>query len=269
MQSVGSNLRNMGRRWTYLWRSVVALLALWLVGMKAAQQVKWIGPDPTLEFTLVVGAGVLVFADNVQAIYQTYRQPKADRLRRKMDLSLLACIRSLGEEPHVGVDPWGLGTSVYVYRKKWRIFDATRMVRIRPFRLTDDPQESIISWTDKKGVVGKAGREKLPQHADWTKQAPNWNADRSKAVALYKALSDEDRWGFSFEEFNQVACKYVEALAVPIMNRDGTKVLGVLGLDVPFRPHASGYVCALNTHEAERIATTCAKSLREALDSES
>lgn len=46
----------MGRIWSFVWRGGVALLALWLVNLKGAQQVRWIGPDPVLEFLLVIGA---------------------------------------------------------------------------------------------------------------------------------------------------------------------------------------------------------------------
>lgn len=256
----------MGRKWSYIWRSAVALLALWLVIMKAAQQVKWIGPDPLLEFSLVIGAGLLVFSDNAYGVYQIYRRPKTNARRRKMEKYLLACLRALGESP--GVDTFSLGASVYVYQRDWWRFNKRRLKRIRRYRLTDDPQESLISWNDTKGVVGKAARLGLPQHADWTKLAPLWNAEGSITVDTYNALSESDKWGFSYEEFHQVASKYVEALAVPIMNQEGSKVIGVLGLDVPYRSRAKDYSCVLKSYDAKQIATTCAIGLREVLSGE-
>ena len=51
----------LGRIWGFVWRGGAALLALWLAGMKGAQQLKWIGPDPVLEFLPVIGAGLWQF----------------------------------------------------------------------------------------------------------------------------------------------------------------------------------------------------------------
>lgn len=255
----------MERVWNYSWRSIVALLGLLLVFLKAAQQVKWIGPDPALEFSLVMGAGLMVFLDNAYGVYLLYLKPKADKRRRKVEKHLLACLRTLGRDRAL---TFNLGASVYVYQRNWWRLDKKRLRRVRRYRLTDDPQESLISWSDAKGVVGKAAREGLPQHADWTALAPVWNANGGASVESYAALPEADRWGFSFEEFRQVASKYVEALAVPIMNRQGTKVLGVLGLDVPYRADSRKNSCILNTDDARRVASTCAIGLREVLDGE-
>ncbi|NHW49195.1 hypothetical protein HAV21_20245 [Paenarthrobacter sp. MSM-2-10-13] len=255
----------MGRIWSYVWRIAVALLALWLVGLKAAQQVKWIGPDPWLEFVLVVGAGVLVFADNIHAVVQLYKRPGEEKRRRKIEKTLLACVRALGENS-VALDTFSLGASVYVYRRRGWFSSNRPMKRIRRYRLTEYPQESIISWSDSKGVVGKAARSGLPQHADWTKVSPRWNTTETSAVEAYNHLSQDDRWGFTFDEFRQVASKYVEALAVPILNQNGGKVLGVLSIDVPFQGGGQEYSCSLDSDAAKRIATVCAMGLREVID---
>lgn len=254
----------MGRIWSFVWRGGVALLALWLVGLKGAQQVKWIGPDPVLEFLLVIGAGILVFSDNVQAIVQIYRRPAVEKRMRKIEKTLLACLRALGEES-TSIDTFTLGASVYVYRRRGWFSGARPLKRIRRYRLAEYPQESLIKWSDRKGVIGKAATEGMFQHADWTKLSPLWNIDREAAEERYQHLSDAERWGFSRDEFRQVASKYVEAIAVPILNQDGSKVLGVLGIDVPYRDERE-YSPVLTSAAVKRVATACAIGLREVLD---
>jgi hypothetical protein len=254
----------MGRWWSFVWRGGVALLALWLVGFKGAQQVKWIGPDPVLEFLLIIGAGILVFSDSVHGIVQTYRQPATEKRMRKIEKTLLACLRALGEES-AAVDTFSLGASVYVYRRRKWFGMARPMKRIRRYRLAEYPQESLIKWSDGKGVIGKAAREGMPQHADWTKISSLWNTDKAAAEKAYHLLPEADRWGFSLGDFRQVASKYVEAIAVPILNQDGSKVLGVLGIDVPYRDEKE-HSPVLASAGAKRIATACAIGLREVLD---
>lgn len=256
----------MSRKWGLVWRVIVALLAVILVGLKAATEVKWISGNAVIEFWVLMAAGLAVFGQSTHGAVQLYRKPRTEKRQKQIEKAVLACLKSIGEDSHI--DPFTIGGSVYVFRRRrWWFSKKRRLKRIVRYRLNDYPQESVIAWTDKKGVVGKAATAALRSYVDWISIATDWNSGKALTVDQFSSLTKEERHGFSYDEYRQVASKYMEALAVPIVgSKQNPAVLGVLGIDLPYDEDRVGKPPALNGRRVTQFAYVCAATIQPFID---
>jgi hypothetical protein len=117
-------------------------------------------------------------------------------------------------------------------------------------------------WTSGKGAIGRAWQERRPVHCPWR---PIADALGNKPIseAEFSALTAEQTWGFTRDEFIGIVDKYAEVLAVPILSELGGSVLGVLSLDVPKRLGLTDLI--LDSDDAEAVATAAVALIRDDL----
>lgn len=209
----------MGRTSGLIARIVAAVLALLLVVLKAATLAGWIAANPTVEFWIIVAAGLVVFVQSLRGAARLSRLPRQEQRQRQLEKAVLASLKSVSDVTHV--DLTTIGGCVYAVRRHAWPFRHRRLRRLVRYRLSEYPQGSGIKWTDRKGVVGQSLRDVAPRHFNWRQIAADWNDPRNVPRTAYDALPQAERMGFPFEEFRKVARKYSEGLAVPIVS-DGS-----------------------------------------------
>ncbi len=254
----------MGRSFGFSVRVVAAALALVLVVLKAAAQVGWISGDPTIEFWIIVAAGAVVFTESIRGAVQINRLPRRKHRQRQLEKAVLASLKSIAQVTHL--DLTRLGGSVYTVRPHHVLWRTRQLRRVLRYRLDEYPQGSGVKWSEGKGVVGWAVRDRSPRHFDWRHIAAVWNGPGLDAAAAYAALSEEERMGFSFDEFRKLARKYAEGVAVPIISDNSERILGVFAVDLPFVPGPENSLCRLDAPQVIQIAVACAGLLRDVLE---
>lgn len=243
-----------------IWRIIIALVALALVVLKSATEVKFIGGEPQLEFALLVTAGIAVFLESVVKAIQLIRRPAIETKKKRLEKTVLSCLQSISASTSIDVSE--LGGSVFITRRPfpWFAFQrsfpwirANRVLRrVLRFRLNDEPQPSKIKWTLDRGAIGPAAETGVVQHADWTAYARALNTGVSNDASVYQNVPLDQRFGLSQEDFCRMARKYSESLAIPLINSTGTKIIGSLSIDIPYDNSRANQGCMLNSPETTR-----------------
>ena len=128
---------------------------------------------------------------------------------------------------HGGADWEKTGIQAFVVRRRGLRFHEQH-VRLAKVRLGAIPTSSI-EWTKGKGVIGRCWATKAPQFVDLEEHfAPYEDLDAFQ----WSTLSDEETFGLSHADYQQLNGKYGIVAAVPIINRSG-RYLGCVTADSP------------------------------------
>lgn len=248
-----------------IWRIIVALVALALVVLKSATEVKFIGGDPQLEFVLLVAAGVAVFLESVVKAVQLIRRPAIETKKKRLEKAVLSCLQSISASTAIDVSE--IGGSAFVIRRPFPWFALQRafpwvggnrvLRRVLRLRLNDEPQPSKIKWTLDKGAIGSAARTGEVRHADWTAYATALNTTTGQEAVVYQNVPEDQRFGLSQEDFCRMARKYSESLAIPLIDSMGTRIIGSLSIDIPYESSRASQGRVLKSPETTR-AVACA-----------
>lgn len=234
-----------------MWRIVLAVASFCVVAEKAAVIVGVTHPHPVFEgYALAAGAAVILYQSLASIIGGIVGDVQASR-NKDAQKAVIACIRSIHEL--TGLDILSIGCSVYVasHRGLRRAPYLRRDVR---FRLSDMPQESDVTWTAGKGAVGTAWKTKRVTHKDWTALAARYgNVEMTRAE--FDRLKPSTTSGFTHMEFQTIAAKYAEILAVPIFGDGGC--VGVVAVDLPVEGYA-GNGKLLDNAAVKQIVGYCA-----------
>ncbi|MFT4281497.1 hypothetical protein [Microbacterium sp.] len=235
-----------------LWARVIAVTWAGLVGLlEVLVHYELVTPSPRVQPTIwIISLSMIGLGSLGGIIGDAVKQRFAER-KSLYDNALMTLLIELSRDQTARFED--LGGSVYRparWRRTVRHEDGTRSVRLKRvhrFRPSAFPLPSGITWTARTGAVGEC----------WTSHRPvpkNWQAVAAKyqgpvGAADFRRVSKETKNGFSLDEFNAIAHRYSEVLAVPVWDpaRDDKQV-GVLSVDrlyaedVTFKPILSSTV---------------------------
>lgn len=185
----------------------------------------------TASVILGVVAAAIVAIDGVWNLVKAKKVKANEAITSEIRRVILGVLKVLSE--NTGINIVYLGGSVFMYKKTRRSFKLKSLER---FRLDDYPPRSNIKWTGEKGAIGFAAASRKTVHCNWVTLS---NAlalkNEENNDSLISSLAPADRFGFSDDELRQMASRYYESLATPILSVDGTRLLGILAIDVPNR----------------------------------
>ncbi|GAA3301985.1 hypothetical protein [Glutamicibacter nicotianae] len=209
-----------------------------------------------------IAVAVIVAVDGSMAIVKAKRTRRDEALRKDIQRVLLASLKTLSES--TGVNIVYLGASVFRYKKTKEGFKLNLLER---YRLDDFPPRSIIKWTQGKGAIGAAAQKRTTVHCDWVALSQSLRNKCAPEDQIFSSLSDEDRFGFTDDELREMAGKYYESLATPILSASSRKILGVLAIDIPNRENISITQSLLGGRDKEeRLAVPAAALLAQILE---
>jgi hypothetical protein len=216
-----------------LLRILLALGMLLLVIWNGLVDESFIRDDPVARLWLLVGTGLLVFAEATASAVRAFRTRGADQRRAAIRIAILPVLRDVARSRHIDITM--LGASVFVVR-------LGRLVRVDRYRMSDLPQESRVTWKAGKGAIGQAWRTSSITHQDWRPIHERWGG-QPITPEIWARIPPDDRSGFERDEFQNIVDKYAEVLAVPML-RPGGRCVGVVALDVPIRAQTTEIVLA-------------------------
>lgn len=219
-------------------------------------------PDPARMLPVVMGvsqadwvatsvwagtlAALVVAADGVWGLIQAKLGKIDEENKKDINRAILSVLKALSE--NTGINIVYLGGSVFQYKKTWKSFKLKTLVR---YRLDDYPAASDIKWNGAKGAIGIAAETRDVVHCDWVKASNQLNAGED----FLSALPHEQRFGFSNDELRQMVGKYYESLATPIKSEDGSKLLGILAIDIPNRSDVQREQAVLGERDVREVLT--------------
>ncbi len=216
-------------------------------------------PNPTLEFWLVIAAGVLVFADAIRSAWVAFRRPDVEKQAASFRKTVRAAQLTIADETNYKVQD--LGGSVFVIAgRRWLRWNK-HLKRVSRVRFSDYPAESKVDWVKGKGVIGEVWETGSLAYENLLPICLTWGRSRRHTEDEFRLLPETQRQNFSFHEFGIVASKYAEVIAVPIVRPDG-RLIGVFAMDVVFSEHRPDDEGHLDTENVRRIMTETAGILR-------
>lgn len=172
-------------------------------------------------------AAAVVALDGALGLVREYRRKITEEKNKDIEKTVLGVLRVLSR--HAEIDILCLGGTVFEHKKKfWGGFKLKTLLR---YRLDDYPPPSGIKWQGTKGAIGYAVEKRTFVHADWVPYSAALNAGED----VLADIPQDQRFGFEDDELKMMVKNYYESLATPIMSADGSKVLGILAVDIPYR----------------------------------
>jgi hypothetical protein len=181
----------------------------------------------------VVAVGAL--ATNVIGIFKAATEgPRFDAQARIYQASVAAAAFTTRL---TGIDILTMGVSVFkvkrhlAVRRSWCfLYLRQELHRVERVRLSDLPQPTTVTWGSGKGAIGRCLATRRWQHKDWSPVVARF-AGAEPTADEFDQLPEDDRSGFTYDEFVGIVHKYAEVIAVPIMSVGGSSIVGVLAID--------------------------------------
>ncbi|WP_353113860.1 hypothetical protein [Microbacterium sp.] len=239
-----------------VWAGLVGLLEV-LTHYEIVKPSEKLAPTIWIISLLMIGLGSLggIISEAVKNRFAAKSQ--------KYDTALMSLLIELCRDGEVRFED--LGGSVYRaarWRRTVRHPDGskgTRLVRVHRFRPSAYPAPSGITWTDKTGAVGEC----------WSKHRPvpkNWHAVAAKyqepiTATDFRGVSKATKNGFELEEFNAIAGKYSELLAVPVWDpAHDDRQIGVLSVDRLYT-EGDSFKAVLNLAASQRLISATSATI--------
>jgi hypothetical protein len=228
--------------WDGLVRVLRIVAAAWvgLIAIVAALQAGGLVPElPKLEPFAWVFSLVIIGVDSAGSLVANKVRRNRASQQSRTEKALMGLVLNLSRQRVLRFEE--LSVSVFVPTRWSRVMrwllrrdaDDIRLARFQQFRPAGFPAQSGVRFTPAKGVVGECWRGRKFVHKDLDAIAGRWGSVELTPEAFGR-IKPTTRQGFSQEEFQTVAGKYLEIAAEPIWHptKDG-KLVGVLSLDRP------------------------------------
>jgi hypothetical protein len=199
------------------------------------------------------GAAAVVALDGIWGLIRERRLRITEEKKKDIEKAVLGVLKVLA--PYTGIDIVYLGGTVFERRKKLR--GGFKLKSLLRYRLDDYPPASGIKWQGEKGAIGYAVEKKTFIHANWVKYSAALNAGND----VLADIPEDQRFGFNDEELRLMVERYYESLATPIMSADGSKVLGILAVDIPYRDGLLHEQALLGDAQMQQTVLTSAAAL--------
>lgn len=198
-------------------------------------------------------AAVIVALDGVWGLFRERQLRITAEKTKDIEKAVLGVLKVLA--PYTGIDIVYLGGTVFGRRKK--LLGSFKLKTLLRYRLDDYPPPSGIKWQGEKGAIGYAVERKAFVHANWVEYSAALNAGHD----VLADIPEDQRFGFSDEELRLMVERYYESLATPIMSADGSKVLGILAVDIPYRDGLQHEQAVLGDTQMHQTVLTSAAAL--------
>lgn len=201
---------------------------------------KWVHKPKTFNYPAMALA-VVTFLDAVRRIKWGRQAKLIATQKREIFKQLSSLVASLSEI--LGRPPGSIGCGLFLvderrrlqrpwsgrrFQAPWRT-DRT-LVRVERVRLIDDIQESTVTFTKGKGVVGRCWEAEDTAHFDWTTMNRRHEDDES-----WRPTPNSAGWnGFSELEWRRMVGRYSGVLAVPVTKSQ--KFVGCVAVDYRWYP---------------------------------
>ena len=206
----------------------------------------WTNRDHWVVIALFLTALVPVVQVFVNERGELARRKSIER-EKKLEAFLTAALRYI--VGHARADWEDTGVQVFLVRRKkgfWKV-----QSRAAKVRLASVPS-SGIEWTEGKGMIGRCWKTRAYQAVDLQAHfAPHLEC----TAAQWNELSEDTRYGLTFEDFSRVGSRYGFVAAAPILDAYD-KYLGCVSMDMP--PKRDGDADALVQGEVRKALTTTA-----------
>lgn len=250
-----------------LWSRSVLVLRFAAIGWAAVVGI-WSGlvfyglidPKPSLEPWGWIASIILIGVENAGTlIVRRYRTVHGDQTAR-IESTLKTALLQIAQSREVSYQD--LGASVFVPTWWSRVRRHTggkiRLKRISRFRPAGYPQQSGVSWTGAKGVIGTALRSKGLSYTDFSPMIKK-HGDAGLTQAVFEKLPSRFKLGLDLDEFNGTFGKYSEIVAEPVWQDGKDRVLlGVLSIDRAYETDESENRVLERRSTRETAATTAA-----------
>ncbi|MFF7684132.1 hypothetical protein ACFZA2_15395 [Microbacterium sp. NPDC007973] len=252
-----------------LWSRLVLVMRFVAIGWAAVVGV-WSGlvyyelidPKPSLEPWGWIASIVLIGVENAGTlIVRRFRSRSTDQNAR-IESTLKTALLQVTQSREVTYQD--LGASVFVptlwSRVRRHSGAQVRLKRISRFRPAGYPQQSGVSWTGAKGVIGTALRSKTHSYTDFSPIIRRYGVDPIP-LPVFNSLPGRFKLGLDLDEFNSAIGKYSEIVAIPIW-QDGKDrgLIGVLSIDRAYEADESENR-VLNRRATRETAATAAASI--------
>lgn len=205
---------------------------------------------------LGVVAAAIVAIDGVWSLAKAKKVKANEAVTSEIRRVILGVLKVLSE--NTGINIVYLGGSVFKYKKTRKGFKLESLER---FRLDDYPPRSNIKWTGEKGAIGVAAASRKTVHCNWVALSNALARKQGSNDSLISSLDPAYRFGFSDDELRQMASRYYESLATPILSVDGTSLLGILAIDIPNRGDVEMNEAVLGDRDVEEKLAVPAAAL--------
>lgn len=221
------------------WAAFVAITAL-VAGVAESVKGLTVGKEtigerfPSLLLWIVLVALLIAFVEGVRQIVQRERwHLKGVRTDPLVDV---AHFLALGVHRLTSIPVEDIGVSIFVVRRDvWALSLRKSLFRVHKFRIRVAPA-SDVDWTEGKGAVGLAWRDRRPAHQDWG--ALRIRCPDALTEAKFRRMPKKDRSEFSFEEYQQVMGKFAEVVAVPAIEPRSGVLRAIVSVDTAKRSRA-------------------------------
>lgn len=221
-----------------------------------------ISPKPSLEPWGWVASIVLIGVENAGTlVVRRYRTVHGDQAAR-IESTLKSALLQIAQSREVAYQD--LGASVFVptwwSRVRRHSGNKIRLKRISRFRPAGYPQQSGVSWTGAKGVVGTALRSKNYSYTDFSSVIKKLGGAVITRTE-FDQLAARFKLGMDLDEFNRTIGKYSEIVAEPVWHGGKDDVLvGVISIDRAYETDESE-VRVLERRSTRETAATAAASI--------
>jgi hypothetical protein len=234
---------------------------LWVaaVGIVAALQASGLVPDlPKLEPWAWAVSLVVLGVDNAGTLVLRAQQSHRRGQNQQIEKALQSLLIEVAKGGKVRFEE--LGASVYRPSRRDRFNrkdqDPDLILRVVRYRPAGYPQQSGVTWTPSKGIVGRAWSSRREAYIDWRPIVARYAgvADMTDEQFL-KKIPEKTRLGFTRTEFVAIVDKYSEILAVPIWHgRKDNKLVGVLSIDRAYKADDATFNPQLNAKGTREVA---------------
>lgn len=209
-----------------------------------------------------IGAASAVAIDGAWNLHKAKKVKIDEAVRAEVRRIILGVLKTLSENTHINIVY--LGGSVFLYKKSRKGF---RLESFERFRLDDYPPRSSIEWVGAKGAIGLAVQRRTTVHCNWVALSKQLKSPQGASDGTLATLAPEVRLGFKNEELRELAPRYFESLATPILSVDGSKLLGVLAIDIPNREDLEMAEALLGARDVEeKLAVPAAGLIARTMD---
>ncbi|WP_144833032.1 hypothetical protein [Microbacterium sp. BH-3-3-3] len=238
------------------WARVAAIVWVALVGLNEVLTFyKVYEPSPNLQPTIWLVSVLLLGVGSLGNLIGDAVRDRFAVKRGKLDSAMMSMIIELCADGSLRFDD--LGGSVY--KPAWLprfVRDSSgekvqRLKRVHRFRPSASSPPSGISWTARTGAVGECWSLRRPVYKDWHAVASRYKEPLT--ATEFARVSKATRNGFSLDQFNVIASKYSELLAVPVYDpQNDAKLIGVVSVDRLFDPDVA-YTKTLDASPKKRL----------------
>lgn len=180
---------------------------------------------PSTHIWLVGALSVLTLLDTIRRAI--FRFSERARMKKKAEIRKQLSALAAGIAKITGQPIEDIGCGLFLVQRRWFGY-ADRLVRFERVRLIDNVPASDVKFTKGKGTVGECWQNQRKAHDEWDSRNERY-ANRSLTDEEWNQLAEEDRRGFTREEWVSLVGKYSEVVAMPVMVDE--KFRGCLAVD--------------------------------------